>query len=488
MTLEPDTRARSGITRWRQRLGALTLAMAIARFAGGCPVAIAAEVDAVGANAPTGFAEVIERVRPAVVGVRVKTDARPQLGDIQFDAPPPGSLFDRFFRQFGIVPENPAPKGGLSVGSGFFVSGDGYIVTNNHVVAGGRSFEVTTDDGKSYQAKLIGADPQTDLALIKIVSQVDLPYVRFATAEPRIGDWVLPIGNPFGLGGTVTAGIVSGRGRDIGEGPYNDFIQIDAPVNKGNSGGPTFSVRGEVIGVNTVIYSPSGGSVGVAFDIPAETVRLIVEQLKSKGHVTRGSIGVQLQTVTPMIAEAIGLKKAEGALVAQVEVNGPAAKHGIEVGDVIAAVNDNEVKEPREFARTVAGIAPGTSVKLSLFRNGQEKSVVVKLGEMSPETPKTENQIGSGEKSALGLTLASARSVSGMGEKGVVIIEIDPETGAADSGLQVGDILLSVAGQPVNAPGEVDRIVNEARARSKRAILIRFKRDQMSGFAAIPLG
>jgi serine protease Do len=488
MTLEPDAHAWRGIIRRRRRLGTLIFAMAILAGARSCPPALAAEVDAVGTSAPIGFAEVIERVRPAVVGVRVKTDERAQPGDIQFDSPPPGSPLDRFFKQFGIVPENPAPKGGVSLGSGFFISSDGFIVTNNHVVAGGKSFEITTDDGKVYQAKVVGADPQTDLALIKIASQIDLPYVRFATTEPKIGDWVLPIGNPFGLGGTVTAGIVSARGRDIGESPYNDFIQIDAPVNRGNSGGPTFNVRGEVIGVNTAIYSPSGGSVGVAFDIPAEAVKLVVEQLKSKGHVTRGSIGVQLQTVTPMIAEAVGLKKAQGALVAQVEAHGPAARHGIEAGDVITTVNDQEVKEPREFARTIAGIVPGTSVKLGLFRNGREKSVVVKLGEMSPAIPKTDEEIALGEKSALGLTIAPARSVPGMGERGVVITEINPESDAADSGLQIGDIVLSVAGQLVNAPAEVDRIVTEARAHSKPAILIQFKRDQMSGFVALPIG
>lgn len=482
MTLEPRTRVRRGIP-----LRTLMFAAVMVKVAGGCPAALAAEVDAVGANSPTGFAEIIERVRPAVVGVRAKSGERSQSGDIQFEAPQPGSPFDRFFRQFGIIPDNPDPKGGLSVGSGFFISGDGHIVTNNHVIAGSRSLEVTTDDGKVYQGRIIGTDPHTDLALIKIASQVDMPYVRFAKAEPKIGDWVLPIGNPFGLGGTVTAGIVSARGRDIGEGPYNDFIQIDAPVNKGNSGGPTFNVRGEVIGVNTVIYSPSGGSIGVAFDIPAETVKLVVEQLRSKGHVTRGSIGVQLQTVTPMIAEAVGLKNAQGALVAQVDANGPAAKHGIEVGDVLTTINDQGVLEPREFARTIAGISPGTSVKLGLFRNGRERSVMVKLGEMSPAAAKKE-QIGLGEKSALGLMLASARSVPGMGERGVVITEIKPDSDAADSGLQIGDILVSVAGQPVNAPSEVDRIVSEARAHSKRAILIQFKRDQMSGFVALPTG
>ena len=231
------------------------------------------------------------------------------------------------------------------MGSGFFVSGDGYIVTNNHVVTNGTSFEVTTDGGKTYPAKVIGTDPQTDLALIKVSASMDFPFVRFATGLPRVGDWVLPVGNPFGLGGTVTAGIVSARGRDIGEGPYDDFIQIDAPVNLGNSGGPSFNVKGEVVGVNTAIFSPSGGSIGVAFDIPAETAKFVVQQLKEKGYVTRGWIGVQIQPMTPAIAEAIGVKNAEGALVAYVEPDSPAAKGGIEVGDVITSVNSEAVKE-----------------------------------------------------------------------------------------------------------------------------------------------
>ena len=232
------------------------------------------------------------------------------------------------------MPDAPVPKSGFALGSGFFISSDGYIVTNNHVVANGVSFEVTIDSGKTYQAKVIGTDPQTDLALIKVSAPTDFPYVRLAADLPRIGEWVLAVGNPFGLGGTVTAGIVSARGRDIGAGPYEDFIQIDAPVNRGNSGGPTFNVKGEVIGVNTAIFSPSGGSVGIAFDIPAENVRLVVQQLKDKGHVTRGWIGVQIQPVTPTIAEAIGLKNPAGALVAQVEPRSPAARSGIETGDV----------------------------------------------------------------------------------------------------------------------------------------------------------
>src|SRR6516164_6856815 len=327
----------------------------------------AAEVDAIGSPAPMGFADVIERVKPAVVGVRVKVADTAPAEDGQrrsSDAPP---------RKFGAPPppsDKSLPESNISLGSGFFVSGDGYVVTNNHVVANGVSFEVTAESGKTYQAKVVGTDPQTDLAVLKVSASTEFAYVRFASGLPRVGDWVLAVGNPFGLGGTVTAGIVSARGRDIGEGPYDDFIQIDAPVNEGNSGGPTFNIRGEVIGVNTAIYSPSGGSIGVAFDIPAETVKLVVQQLKDKGHVTRGWIGVEMQSVTPTIAEALGLTKGRGALIAKVDPDGPAGKQGIEVGDVITSVNGYEVKDARELARTIAGIAPETLVKFGVFRNG----------------------------------------------------------------------------------------------------------------------
>ena len=248
-------------------------------------------------------------------------------------------------------------------------------MTNNHVVDKADAVEITTDDGKTYTAKVIGTDARTDLALIKVEGRSDFPSVKLSDHAPRIGDWVLAVGNPFGLGGTVTAGIVSARGRDIGAGPYDDFIQIDAPVNKGNSGGPTFDVDGNVIGVNTAIFSPSGGSVGIAFAIPASTVGSVVAQLKEKGSVTRGWIGVQIQPVTAEIAESIGLKKPEGALVADPQASGPAAKAGIEAGDVITAVNGVAVKDAKDLARQIGSIAPGTSVKIAVWHKGQEKNV-----------------------------------------------------------------------------------------------------------------
>jgi serine protease Do len=262
----------------------------------------------------------------------------------------PGGPFDRFFRQFGVpdgIPNGMEPRARRPAaveGSGFFISADGYAVTNNHVVDHAENVQVVTEDGKILNAKVIGTDPKSDLALIKVDGS-DFPFVKFADHDPRIGDWVIAVGNPFGLGGTVTAGVVSARGRDIGSGPYDDYIQIDAPVNKGNSGGPSFDVNGNVIGVNTAIFSPSGGSVGIGFDIPADTVKTVVAQLKDTGHVTRGWMGVQIQAVTADIADSLGLKKAEGAIVDEPQSDSPAAKAGIMAGDVITTLDGTAVKD-----------------------------------------------------------------------------------------------------------------------------------------------
>ena len=270
-------------------------------------------------------------------------------------------------------------------GSGFFISADGYAVTNNHVVQNAENVQVTTDDGKTYTAKVIGTDHAHRSRADQGRRRPNFPYVKLSDTAPRVGDWVLAVGNPFGLGGTVTAGIVSARGRDIGAGPYDDFIQIDAPVNKGNSGGPTFDVDGNVIGVNTAIFSPSGGSVGIAFAIPAETVKTVVAQLRDKGTVTRGWIGVQIQPVTPEIADSLGLKKAAGALVAEPQPNSPAAKAGIESGDVITSVDGNVIADARELARRIGTMPPNTAVKLGVMHQGQEKTVTVTLGTLPNE-------------------------------------------------------------------------------------------------------
>src|SRR5262244_2410570 len=349
-------------------------------FVPALPTAAAAE----NVQRPVGFADLVEKVKPAVISVRVKMDAGTKMMGFEGDLPfPPNSQMERFFRRFGMPYGDSTPDSGPRMphnrsvtgqGSGFFITADGYAVTNHHVVDKAQTVEVTTDDGKTYSATVIGSDPRTDIALIKVEGGNNFPFVSLAEKAPRIGDWVLAVGNPFGLGGTVTAGIISARGRDIGSGPYDDYIQIDAPVNKGNSGGPTFDMDGNVIGVNTAIFSPSGGSVGIAFDIPAETVKTVVAQLKDKGFVSRGWIGVQIQSVTSDIAAGLGLKGTEGALVAEPQADSPAAKAGIVTGDVITALNGHVIKDAHDLAKQIGSMTPGATIKLTVWRKGEEKS------------------------------------------------------------------------------------------------------------------
>ena len=361
---------------------------------------------------------------------------------------------------------------------------------NNHVVEKAESVQVTTDDGKTHKAKVIGTDPRTDLALIKVEGG-PFPYVKLSDKTPRIGDWVLAVGNPFGLGGTVTAGIVSARGRDIGASAYDDFIQIDAPVNKGNSGGPTFDTEGNVIGVNTAIFSPSGGSVGIAFAIPSETVSSVVAQLKEHGSVTRGWIGVQIQPVTQDIADSLGLKKAEGALVAEPQPNSPAAKSGITAGDVITAVDGKPVKDARDLAKKIGAMAPKTSVKLTVLHDGSEKTLTLTLGEM-PNTKEARASADEGDSGAdlgkLGLTLAPAARVAGAGAEGVVVTGVDSSGVAADHGFSTGDVILEVAGKSVATPTDVRKVITTARTQGKRTVLVRVKKGDNTRFVALPLG
>ena len=401
------------------------------------------------------------------------------------------SPFENFFRIFGG--HNPPNERGwrqfsLVQGSGFFISPDGYVVTNNHVVGHAKSVQVKTDDGNSYNAKVVGADPKTDVALIKVDGRNDFPYVKFGAVAPRIGDWVLPVGNPYGLGGTVTAGIISARGRDIGTGQYDDFLQIDAPVNKGNSGGPAFDENGNVIGVTTAIYSPSGGSVGIAFAIPADTVRMVIAQLKDQGSVTRGWIGVQIQTVTQDIADSLGLKQAEGALVAEPQSDGPAAKAGIVSGDLVQSFNDQEVKDSRDLAKKIAAIKPGSTAKLGILHDGSQKTVSVTVVQM-PGDRVAQGGPGSGlsEGAAqLGVTLAPAASAGGTGP-GVVVTNVNPDGPAAERGMRAGDIILDVAGKAVNEPVDVRTAVNQAQTAGKHSVLMRIKSGKSTHFVAMPV-
>ncbi len=467
-----------------------------------------AQVDSAVKNVqrPVGFADVVERVKPSVISVRVKINGDDNAANMEDMPFPPGSPMERFFRRFGGQEGMPGMRGGrghrrmvTGQGSGFFISADGYAVTNNHVVDGADEVDVRTDDGKTYTAKVIGTDPRTDIALIKVDGgSTTFPFAKLSEAKPRIGDWVLAVGNPFGLGGTVTAGIVSASGRDIGSGPYDDFIQIDAPINKGNSGGPSFNIDGEVMGVNTAIYSPSGGNVGIAFSIPASTVKQVVAQLKDKGSVSRGWIGVQIQPVTQDIADSLGLKKAEGALVAEPQRGSPADKAGIESGDVITAVNGESVKDARVLARKIGSLAPGETVKLTTLRDGKEKTVELTLGEL-PKQRDARNGRGDdrggqsrrGDRDAvprLGLSVAPASSVAGAGKDGVVVTDVDPNSVAAERGFKEGDVILEVGGKEVSSPGDVRDAVADARKDSKHTILMRVRSGDGSRFVALPLG
>ncbi|MGL5736899.1 MAG: S1C family serine protease [Beijerinckiaceae bacterium] len=346
------------------------------------------------ALAPVSFADVVERVSPAVVSVKVSAvrqaamddEARPFDPRMIPEDHPLRRFFDRrgeggLFGERGERRHRPERRA-QSQGSGFFISADGEIVTNHHVVQGASEVEIVTKDGRTLAARVVGADPRTDLALLKVKDGGNFPYVTLAKSAPRVGDWVMAVGNPFGLGGTVTSGIVSARGRDIGAGPYDDFLQIDAAVNRGNSGGPTFDLNGEVVGVNTAIFSPSGGNVGIAFAIPAATVEKVVTDLRSGGEVARGYIGVQTQPVTADLAESMGLKEPRGALIAAAESGTPAAKAGLRSGDVITAVNDEAVRDARDLARRIGALKPGASVNLKVWRDGRERAVAVELGKL----------------------------------------------------------------------------------------------------------
>jgi serine protease Do len=448
---------------------------------------------------PRGFADIVQKVKGAVMSVRVRLKyANPSLSSNENNndengfSVPRGSPFERFFRQFGFL-NMPNGRGmqrfTMAQGAAFFISPDGYAVTNNHVVENAQSIEVATDNGKTYTAKVIGTDAKTDLALIKVDGGGNFPYVKFADHTPQIGDWVIAVGNPYGLAGTVTAGIVSARGRDIGTGPYDDFIQIDAPVNKGNSGGPAFDESGNVVGVTTAIYSPSGGSIGIGFAIPADTVKSVIDQIKEHGSVTRGWIGVQIQTVTPEIADSLGLKKADGALVAEAERNGPAAKAGIASGDVIESINDQAVKDSGDLARKVAAINPGREAKFGIFHDGSQKTVTVDVGTMPNQTvARNERDNTNPENSApLGLTIAPANSVPGKGNEGVVVTEVRPDGPAAEKGFHTGDVILEVSGKAVSSPSDVRQALSDAKSAGRHDVLMRVKSGNNTHYVALPV-
>jgi serine protease Do len=487
-----------GARRLRQTLlGAVTLAViGGAAFEQGAFVPVRALADTAQPSAgPASFADVVDRVKSSVVSIKVKMSDGGDSGDAEGDQPstpqfPPGSPFDRFFHQFGAPDEGEGfghrPHLTMAQGSGFFISADGYVVTNNHVVDHATEVNVTMSDGKTFDAKVIGVDPKTDLALLKVKGD-SFPFVSFADKTPRVGDWVLAVGNPFGLGGTVTAGIVSARGRDIGSGPYDDFLQIDAPVNHGNSGGPTFNTDGQVVGVNTAIFSPSGGSVGIGFAISSDVVRSVISQLKDSGVVERGWLGVEIQPVTPDLADSLGVKDATGALVAKETANSPAAAAGVKVGDVITSVNGDKVADPKDLARRVAALGPKKVAELAILRNGAAQTIDVTLGTMPAdkqmaklEAPAAPERMASLAK--LGLKLQR----NGNGD-GVTVSDVDPDSAAAERGLQAGDVILDAGGKSVSRPDDVAQALESAKADGKKALLLRVKSADNVRFVALPV-
>jgi serine protease Do len=373
-------------------------------------------------------------------------------------------------------------------GSGFFVSADGYIVTNNHVVDHAKTVTVTTQDGKTLDAKVVGTDPKTDLALIKVNEAGDYPFVAFSKEMPRIGDWVVAIGNPYGLGGTVTAGIVSAEGRDIGDGPYDRFIQIDAPINRGNSGGPTFNMKGEVVGVNTAIYSPSGGSVGIGFAIPSTTADSVISALEHGGVVPRGYLGVNIQAVTPEMADSLGMKTAKGAIVDQAMPGTPASEAGLKPGDVITKLNGKEVKDASDLTMRIGSFKPGDKVELTYLRNGDEKTAQITLADQKNEKVAKADQSQSRQEQGaqLGIQIAPAGDVAGAGDKGVAIVGVDPNGTAAEQGLTAGNVILDVAGKPVSTPEDVKSGIASAKSQGKKAVMMRIQTADGARFVAVP--
>ena len=463
------------------------------------------------------FAPLVKRVLPAVVNISVTENQKASpMADQEsegqdFRQSPFDEMLRRFFDQQGqndpFQQENPGGGGGneggsvkrIALGSGFIIDADGHIVTNNHVVGDASKVEVTLQDGDKYTAKIIGRDLRTDLAVLKIDAGKPLPYVSFGDSDAaQIGDWVVAVGNPFGLGGSVTTGIISARGRDIHTGQFDDFLQIDAPINRGNSGGPTFNLSGQVVGINTAIYSPNGGSVGIGFAVPSNVAKTVVTALEEHGKVERGWLGVQIQEVTPAIAASLGLKNDHGALVAMVTPNSPSATAGLRQGDVILAFNGKDITKLRDLPHFVAASAPGSQASLSVWRDSKEQQVDIELGEMpsNPQVASADEQAQPSEDhaDAMGLHLGSltndVRSELHLGRDvhGVVITHVENGSVADNLGLSRGDVIMSIDQQPTTSPKEAaQRLSDIAKSPNKSALLL-LNRHGVTQYLGIDLG
>jgi serine protease Do len=452
----------------------------------------------------------VERVMPAVVNIsaRLGPQAAAQVEEQEgSSAGPEGTPFDellrRFFEQEGLPPlgrpQPPPQRVVTALGSGFIIDPDGYVVTNNHVVAKAQTVTVIFQDNSRHPAKVVGRDPLTDLALLKIDTSQPLPYVQWGDSDKaKVGDWVVAVGNPFGLGGTVTAGIVSARGRNISAADYEDFLQVDAPINRGNSGGPTFNLAGQVIGINTAIYSPSGGSVGIGFAIPSDVAKNVIDQIKTTGHAEHGWLGVSIQNVTPDIAQSFGLdpNKAAGALVASVMPNSPAAEAGLKQGDIILGANGQPVHTAHDLRRIVGESRVGEKLELTVRRSGQEQKLAATVGKLpvneevaSTQPPGDKAQPSPSGATALGLKLAPltpdlrARLDVPQKAEGVVVAAIAANSPAAALGLEPGDVIMSVDQQPVKSPEEAAQKLQAAAAKGQ--VLLLLSRDGTPQFLAL---
>jgi serine protease Do len=453
-------------------------------------------------GAPMSFADLIERVRPAVVSIAVRQ--RPDAGTTpNIEGVPPG--FEEFFRGRPGRP-GPAPP---SLGSGGFIDQQGHIVTNHHVIEGAEEITVRTSDGRDHSADIVGSDEATDIAVIRVRDSGRFPYVTFDDASHvRVGDWVVAVGNPFGLDGTATAGIVSAMGRtDAGSSAYVDYLQIDAPINRGNSGGPTFDLAGNVIGVNSAIFSPTGGNVGIGFAIPANTANGIVRQILSSGRVSRGWIGVSIQPLDDDIARSLGLEEARGALIASVTADGPAARAGLQQGDVILTFDGQRIQDSRDLTKRVGATAIGNNSRVEILRNGQRRTLNLRLGERPSEQqlaaanpvpeatpqPQQENQQGGVAQSSLGVSVRPLTSEDRSryslraNETGLVVTSVEPTSDAAEKGIRPGDVIMQAGGRSIRTTADLTEAVDAAR-RANRPLLLQVNNRAGRGFVAVDVG
>jgi len=433
-------------------------------------------------GAPDSFADLANQLLPTVVNIATTQTLKPAAAQAALPDLPPGSPLQDLFKEF--QKQNNVPRHVTSLGSGFVIDPSGLIVTNNHVIDDADQITVTLNDGTSLPAKLIGRDAKTDLALLRVKPKSPLPFAKFGDSDhARVGDWVIAIGNPFGLGSTVTAGIVSARNRDIAAGPYDDFIQTDAPINRGNSGGPLFDMDGNVVGVNSAIFSPSGGSVGIGFSIPSNLASEVIDQLRKFGVTKRGWIGVRIQQVTPDIAEGLGLPTTAGALVAEVTPGGPAAKAGVQNGDLITGFDGKPVPDSRTLPRVVADTAVGKTVNIDVWRKGRKQALHIQIAKLQDDddklAAKAPAQKPQGKQSKLGLSLAAIDADGrtkyhlAADAHGVLVTDVDPDSPAADKNLRAGDVIVEVQNQPVHTPDEVfKRMDADAKAGKKVELML----------------